>query len=71
MTVQELIDKLQAMPDKTLEVWLADNDCCKMKATDARVIPIVTGRYCVIPDIAPYGAEDDDTVVGYAVYIDD
>jgi hypothetical protein len=71
MTVQELIDKLQAMPDKTLEVWLADNDCVNTKATDARVVPIVTGKYCVIPEIAPYGAEEGCTVVRYAVYIDD
>ena len=50
MTVQELIDQLMAVADKTLEVWTADNDCYPSWAQHVRVEPGNYG-YCDTPHV--------------------
>jgi hypothetical protein len=53
MKVQELIDQLLAIGDKTLEVWLADNDCCEARARNVLVKELDGHAVCYIDDCPP------------------
>jgi len=53
MTIQELLDALAAIEDKTLEVWLADNDCSEQRANNVLVKQIDGKSVCYIDDCPP------------------